>query len=273
MLVHNAIKGLINQELRDLANWPMRCVKEWHTYFVNGYKFHTNERSKGKKTINCGVYVKGLREGGYDDFYGIIHKIYELEYNICTSPKKVLVFYCEWFDHSRDATRVNPKYNIVKLEISKRYRPFDPFILANNVRQVYYVPYAAFRSINKGGWCVAIQTKPKGRIESNEVEEDIPYQFDEMLHAHEIIEVEGVCTLHDFHNAHEELEGEMQGEDEKDLNDQEEEEEEEEDFDDDDEEEEEHEMMTTMTIITKMMTMTMSTIELFGCCWMLLWLL
>jgi len=214
----------------------MRCVKEWHTYFVNGYKFHTNEWSKGKKTINCGVYVKGITEGGYDDFYGIIHKIFELEYNSCTSPKKVVVFYCEWFDPSRDGTRVNPRYNIVELEMSKRYRPFDPFILANNVRQVYYVPYPAFRSIDKSGWCVAIQTKPRGRIESNEVEEDIPYQVDEMSHAHEIIDVESVSTLHDFDGAPEELEGEIQ---EEDGEEEEEEEEDEEDEDDQEEEEEE----------------------------------
>jgi len=78
----------------------MRCVKELHTYFVNGYKFHTNTWSNWKKTINCGVYVKGLIEGGYDDFYGIIHKIYELEYNTYTSSKKVVLSYCEWFDPS-----------------------------------------------------------------------------------------------------------------------------------------------------------------------------
>ena len=94
--------------------------------------------------------------------------------------------------------------------MSKRYRPFDPFILANNVRQVYYVPFPAFWSIDKSGWCVAIQTKPRGRIESNEVEEDIPYQVDEMAHAHEIIEVDSVSTLHDFDGAPEELEGEIQ---------------------------------------------------------------
>jgi len=85
------------------------------------------------------VYVKGLTEGGYNDFYGIIHKIYKLEYNTCTSPKKVVVFllWMIWF--SRYGTRVNPKYNIIELEMSKRYRPFDPFILANNVRQIYYI--------------------------------------------------------------------------------------------------------------------------------------
>ena len=76
--------------------------------------------------------------------------------------------------------------NIVELQISSRYQPFDPFILANNVRQVYYVPYPAF-CIDKRGWCVVIQTKPWCRIDSNEVEEDIAYQVDQMSHANEII--------------------------------------------------------------------------------------
>ena len=105
--------------------------------------------------------------------------------------------------------------------MSKRYRPFDPFILANNVRQVYYVPFPAFWSIDKSGWCVAIQTKPRGRIESNEVEEDIPYQVDEMAHAHEIIEVDSVSTLHDFDGAPEELEGEIQEDGEEEEEDEE----------------------------------------------------
>jgi len=30
---------------------------------------------QGEKTINSGVYVKGLTEGGHDDFYGIIEHI------------------------------------------------------------------------------------------------------------------------------------------------------------------------------------------------------
>ena len=111
------------------------------------------------------MYVKGLIKGGYDYFYGIIHKIYEFEYNTSTSPKKVVLFYCKWFDPSTNGTRLYPRYNTVELEINLRYRPFDPFILANNIRQVFYVPYLAFRNINKCGWCVAIQTKPRGRIE------------------------------------------------------------------------------------------------------------
>jgi len=59
-----------NQHLKDLSYGSMSYIKEWHTYFVNGYKFHTRAWTSGKKTINSGVYVKGLIEGVADDFMG-----------------------------------------------------------------------------------------------------------------------------------------------------------------------------------------------------------
>jgi len=51
------------------------------------------------------------------------------------------------------------------------------------------------------------------------VEENIPYQVDEMSHAHEIIEVEGVSTLHDLGGDTEELEGQEEEEEEEDNDD------------------------------------------------------
>ena len=123
--------------------------------------------------------------------------------------------------------------------MSSRYRPFDPFILASNVRQVYYVPYPAFRNIDKRGWCVAIQTKPRGRIESNDVEDDIPFQVDEMTHGNEIIEVEGVSVLQDFDGDDEELEGQIQEHEEEGEEQDEEQDDDEEEFEDDEEDNDE----------------------------------
>ena len=76
-----------NQHLKDLSYGPMSCVKEWHTGFVNGYKFHTQAWTEGKKTINSGIYVKGLIKGATNDFYGVIQHIYKLEYNTTSYPK------------------------------------------------------------------------------------------------------------------------------------------------------------------------------------------
>ncbi|WVZ01850.1 hypothetical protein V8G54_022656 [Vigna mungo] len=171
--VHNQPLNPTIQELRYLANWPMRCVKEGHTYFVNG------------------------------------------------------------------GTRIDPRYNIVELHMSSRYRPFDPFILASNVRQVYYVPYPPFPSIDKRGWCVAIQTKPRGRIDSNDVEEDNAYQVDEMSQEIEHIEVERVPGLQDPNGDFEKLQGQIQEEGDKPVQEEEGQEEEQQEKEDDEEEEEE----------------------------------
>ena len=119
-----------------------------------------------------------------------------MEYNSSIAEKKIVLFYYDWFDPSRIGTRVDSKYGTVDIRMDKRYVLFDPFIIANNVQQVYYVPYPASHT-DKRGWCVAIKTKPRGRIDSSDVEVEVPYQVEEMSHVNEIIEVEEVIRLQD----------------------------------------------------------------------------
>jgi len=188
-----------NQHLRDLSLGPLTEVKQWHTLYVNGYKFHTDAWSQGKKIINSGVYVKGLTNEGEDDFYGIIKHIYKIKYNTSSTPKKVIVFYCDWFDPSRRGTRVDFKYHVVDIRMDKRYVPYDPFIIDHNVRQVYYVSYPPSR-IDKRGWCAVIKTKPRGRIEATDVDDDMPYQEDQVSHVNEVIEVEPILGFQDSEN-------------------------------------------------------------------------
>jgi len=66
--------------LKALAWGPNSNATSWNIYFVNGYTFHKNTWSHGKKTINNGLYVKGVTDEGEDDLYGIIHHIYEFDY-------------------------------------------------------------------------------------------------------------------------------------------------------------------------------------------------
>jgi len=127
----------------------------------------------------------------------VIQHIYKVEYNSSTSHKKVILFYCDWFDPSRRGTRVDSNYGIVDIRMDRRYVPFDPFIIAHNVRQVYYIPYPE-SCTDKRGWCVAINTKPKGRIDYDDVEVEVSYQVDEMSHVNEVIEVEPVSGLQDL---------------------------------------------------------------------------
>ena len=79
------------------------------------------------------------------------------------------------FDLTSRGTRVDPKYDTVEIWMDKRYNLFDPFASAHNVRQMYYVPYPTTRR-DKGGWCVAIKMKSMGYIESDHVQDGVPYQ-------------------------------------------------------------------------------------------------
>ena len=181
--------------MRDLSLGPLTKVKQWHTLYVNGYKFHINGWSQGKKIINSGVYVKGLTDVGEDDFYEIIKHIYEIEYNTTSTPKKVIVFYCQWFNPSRIGTKVNSNYH-VNIRMDKRYVSYELFIIAHNVRQVYYVSYPQSQ-IDRRDWWTIIKTKPRGCIKASNVDDDMPCQEEQVSHVNEIIEVEPILSSQD----------------------------------------------------------------------------
>ena len=81
--------------LRNLSEGPVQSANEWHTYFVNRYKFHIETWTEGKKTINSGIFIKGVTDGGENDLYGFVKNIYNLVYNYLDSKNKVVMFYYE----------------------------------------------------------------------------------------------------------------------------------------------------------------------------------
>jgi hypothetical protein len=150
-------------------------------------------KERKQKTAEC---VKSVTENGEgDDFYGMIENIFEVEYNYLDNKNTVVLFYCSWFHPSTSGTKFNSKTNTVDIKMNRRYQLFDPFAMAHNVRQVYYVPYPSIR-VEKRGWCTAITTKPRGRIEKDGIDEDDnPYQIDEMTNVDDVIAVEPFSHL------------------------------------------------------------------------------
>ncbi|WMV45175.1 hypothetical protein MTR67_038560 [Solanum verrucosum] len=158
--VHNPVNvvDVVNvQFLRDISWGPDHRVRIMSKYFINGYKFHTEEWSKGKKTNNSGVWVKG--EGDIN-YYGVLQEIIELEYIVGWPKKKLVIFRCKWYDPDSSGTKVHPQYKIIEINHTRQYRFYDLFIIAQNVKQVYYVPYPLCK--NKSSWRVVIKTKPVG---------------------------------------------------------------------------------------------------------------
>ncbi|KAM3251440.1 hypothetical protein P3L10_005510 [Capsicum annuum] len=159
--VHNPLNYDPNDQfLRDIAWRPDAKVRKFSKYSVNGYRFHIEEFSKGKKTNTSGVWVKG--DGGVD-YYGVLYEILELDYHIGWPKKKLVLFWCKWYDPTpRLGTKVHPQYKIVEIKRTREYGLYDPFVIAQNVKQVYYAPYPLKK--NKSAWRVVIKTKPVGRV-------------------------------------------------------------------------------------------------------------
>ncbi|PKI31102.1 hypothetical protein CRG98_048501 [Punica granatum] len=59
--VLNLMNGITSEVMKDLAWGPNKKVQTWPKYFVNGFKFHTQEWSKEKKTVNSdsAIWIKG----------------------------------------------------------------------------------------------------------------------------------------------------------------------------------------------------------------------
>ena len=85
-----------------------------------------------------------------------------------------------------------------------RYEQFDPFIIPHNVRQMYYVQYPTTQT-GKHGWCVVIKTKPRGHMEFDDVEDDVPYQEGSPSHTNEVIKSEDIFAWQDVESDHEEV--------------------------------------------------------------------
>ncbi|PKU63659.1 Retrovirus-related Pol polyprotein from transposon TNT 1-94 [Dendrobium catenatum] len=108
--------------LQALAWGPMRKVKTWPIYIVNGFRFHTKSWSEGRKTENCGVCVRGnTHEEDECDYYGILNEVLDLEYP-GEDENFVCLFNCQWYDPVQNrGTRVHPVYGLVDVKHSRRY--------------------------------------------------------------------------------------------------------------------------------------------------------
>ena len=80
-----------SDELIALARGPNKIVNRYNGFIINGFKFHTREREKFRKTQNSGVMV----EADGKSYYGALKDIYELDYY---GKFKVVLFRCDWID-------------------------------------------------------------------------------------------------------------------------------------------------------------------------------
>ena len=134
-----------------LALDPVHVVRTFEGYDINGYTFYTRNQDSKSTVQNSGVTLVAVSSDLSDpkgagpshasmSYYGFVEEIWELDYRKFDIP----LFMCKWVDNRR-GVKVDED-GFILVDFSKAGYKDDPFILARQATQVFYVTDPADRS-------------------------------------------------------------------------------------------------------------------------------
>ena len=134
----------VNETVRLLGEGPQMVVRTFQGYEINGYTFYTKLQSDKSTMQNSGVtLVATSQEFGRSgdarpvlaskSYYGVIEEIWELVYS---SQLSIPLFRCQWVE-DRGVKVDDDGFTLV--DFNKVGYVDDPFILAKQATQVFYV--------------------------------------------------------------------------------------------------------------------------------------
>jgi hypothetical protein len=152
------LAGNVHTDLRQLS-YESIVAKSYSRYGVNEFRFHSTifEASRPLATItNTGVVTRVVDAEGHESkYYGIIKNI--IEYNFARNKNfKIVFFDCDWFDPNQ-VTREN-EFGMVEVKHAHRLHGCNPFVLAHQVEQVYYMSYPCEKL---SAWWVVYRVNPR----------------------------------------------------------------------------------------------------------------
>jgi len=98
-----------------------------------------------------------------------------------------VVFKCHWFDP--EVTRRAPEIGQVEIRQDSVYKGDDVYIVAQQARQVYYLPWACQKDEKLTGWYLVHLVSPRGKAP---VPNDDDYNFDPKTDSGEFYQPEGL---------------------------------------------------------------------------------
>lgn len=151
----------ISSNLRWIKDGPLNVVKKYEACIVNGFRFHTKNLERRRVTQNSGVVMSATTSSfssskdknpihGNVTYYGVLDEIVQLDYY---GTMKIVLFKCDWIDVHR-GVKQDGKFTIVNP--SCRLRTNDPYVLASQVDQVWYV-----EDLRDVGWYIVRKTSPR----------------------------------------------------------------------------------------------------------------
>nr|CAE02388.2 OSJNBb0080H08.15 [Oryza sativa Japonica Group] len=125
----------INQQLAFLARGPSGSIATFQGYEINGYTFYTRAQDMKSTNQNSAVHVDAMgHDGTTATYYGAIEDIWELDYG----PLKVPLFRCQWVRLTGGGVMIDDS-GMTTVDLNKVGYSDEPFVLANDVTQVFFV--------------------------------------------------------------------------------------------------------------------------------------
>ena len=151
----------VSEEMQILAQEPFMIARKLNSYTTNGFDFHTHSSDDGRPIQNSGVAIAAQNSRGVEIYYGIIREIVELNYR---QKGYMVLFRCDWVDNrEQDKWVKTDQFGVTTVNFNHLFGSGDklsdePFILASQAAQIFYVP-----EVDDKGWCAVVQnTKPHG---------------------------------------------------------------------------------------------------------------
>ncbi|WMV58401.1 hypothetical protein MTR67_051786, partial [Solanum verrucosum] len=136
-------------DLLTLSRGPMKNATRFKGNIINEYRFHVQDYDKGLRTQNCGIVVVGEtdEEDGIIYYCGELTEILELQFQ---GGRQLVLFRCMWFDVYDNERGVKmDEYDFLSVNPQRFLKIDEPFVLANQVSQVFYA-----RDHSNKGWNV-----------------------------------------------------------------------------------------------------------------------
>ncbi|CAH9069832.1 unnamed protein product, partial [Cuscuta europaea] len=123
-----------SDDLYSLSQLPDDRYTIWQSCIVNGVRFRCKERDDKFKTQCSGVCTGD--DNGDTIYYGVLLEILELDFIL---GRKVFMFRCKWYNTDPKGRTMVVNYKLTSVDTSSQWYTEDPFILATQARQVFYL--------------------------------------------------------------------------------------------------------------------------------------
>lgn len=137
--LHENDKSQQMEDLLSLSRGPMTNTTCFSGFDTHGYRFRIESLDRNRCTQNSGVAVisEENMDGDHVDYYGVLTEILELQF---LGGRRVPLFRCKWVDIFNKTRGIKTNvYGLVSVNFKCLLRTDEPFVLASQASQVFYV--------------------------------------------------------------------------------------------------------------------------------------